>query len=688
MSEKTFIKSCKSAIVGDDMSLVRSIFIILWGVFVIAAANRGGGPLLSHIALTLGTAAAVLLVLARRFVPQWRSTRFTLRFMWLHGVYAVFCALVGISILVGFTPEYGFSEFLLFINTGMLIFLLSGLPIEEGDTRFFIAGNLSIAVVITLIGFGFYVYNPIARVAGTFLYPTEPQNAAFNTFANVLLLIIPSAVWYSVQFFTKKIYSYGVIIMTGIVLAGLVLTFSRAAYLSLILSFIACILLIVMLPQRNKKGHTLLIILRLLGVILVSAIIFAAAQLSRSILYETTSLKDKLLFESDEGASSALERLDYWSASIKLIAERPLFGRGVLSFRYIYPAYQSKFGINEDHPHNIFLKIGVENGLPAALLFGVFLIGILIYSLRFSYYKFYHPAFFLMLGVLAATLHNMIDFNFVVSNYLLWALSIGIFLSSARELQHFDIKGGGALLVIVCLLALGTTIFALHEGYYNRDLQAARIFVETGDLDAAVPHLERAKKLIFKRDFYKIYSDYFRSRFVVTGEEKWLLAEQWWLPDTIAVYAPTIIDADYSQRYGENLLALATLRKDTIAELLNAGAYLCNALRQDPQNNLRHYYFYLQWLQKRSQIFKMQLSNESLNEEIEACGGRNLDVLLNEYNEILKRNEHFTIVTENPYYASLIYEILAKNEEKKAFDAQWIFQLAQYKLRFGFSEIP
>ena len=77
-------------------------------------------------------------------------------------------------------------------------------------------------------------------------------------------------------------------------------------------------------------------------------------------------------------------RTPMWASTTGMIFERPLTGFGTGSFLFEYPGYSERYDFFSDHetlgtqirtnPHNVFLQIASENGLPMALLFlGLFL---------------------------------------------------------------------------------------------------------------------------------------------------------------------------------------------------------------------------------------------------------------------------------------------------------------------------
>ena len=77
-------------------------------------------------------------------------------------------------------------------------------------------------------------------------------------------------------------------------------------------------------------------------------------------------------------------RTPMWAATAGMLADRPWLGFGTGSFVHEYPAFQKRYpqfrdpetlGVRiKNHPHNLFLQIAAENGMPMAILFSGLLV--------------------------------------------------------------------------------------------------------------------------------------------------------------------------------------------------------------------------------------------------------------------------------------------------------------------------
>ena len=72
-------------------------------------------------------------------------------------------------------------------------------------------------------------------------------------------------------------------------------------------------------------------------------------------------------------------RITQWRFCWDLITERPVFGWGLRNFT---PLYKAKMNFWFGHPHNLFLMLGAETGIAAALLFILIVGGVMMRAVR------------------------------------------------------------------------------------------------------------------------------------------------------------------------------------------------------------------------------------------------------------------------------------------------------------------
>lgn len=204
---------------------------------------------------------------------------------------------------------------------------------DRGTRHWFVASYLVAACAAALFAIALAVMRqPPAmfayehgRASGTFLQPNE--------FAGYLLLVIPIALAQTAA--PRWLRTLGWI-AAAICLAGLVLSFSRAALLSL-----ACGLLIYM-RRFGKRA-------------LIAYAVFAFV----AVLVTALAFRD-VAHDPSENAS----RITVWEGAVRMAERFGLTGTGPLAFHLVYPALKMPDAVvDEVHAHNAPLQTLIENGV-------------------------------------------------------------------------------------------------------------------------------------------------------------------------------------------------------------------------------------------------------------------------------------------------------------------------------------
>jgi tetratricopeptide (TPR) repeat protein len=199
---------------------------------------------------------------------------------------------------------------------------------------------------------------------------------------------------------------------------------------------------------------------------------------------------------------------------LQLSLERPLFGWGPYSFRFIQPRLQTSVFATSDHPHNVFLKLAMERGWPAAILFALLILGILFATAwremkqRTSLLPaamvdddadLCLPVFLALSGVL---LHSMIDYNlqFVAIAVPFWLL-LGFLAARmsripaiGREPTVIRVTEIGLIALLLCML--------LFEGRYLVLSSLGRKAETSQAPDQALHWYTLARGELFSRDLH------------------------------------------------------------------------------------------------------------------------------------------------------------------------------------------
>jgi len=239
----------------------------------------------------------------------------------------------------------------------------------------------------------------------------EPQGrvtAAFKTpngLGAYLILSLPlmmSAVW---SFRRRRGVGVALSLCVVLVLASLVLTFSRGAWVGAAMGIIFMGLTII---WRKTKSVFFISSGILLTLILVGFFFFMTVQ--------------KRTYQSHLHRNTSQWRLDIWWDSLKMIKEKPLLGHGINTYMRVFQNYQRKFeGLHPYNPtyaHNCYLQLTAETGVIGLLGF----LGILMTLFCKSFEKIKHileknanmmGLFLGMLsGIVAFLVHSFFDNNF------------------------------------------------------------------------------------------------------------------------------------------------------------------------------------------------------------------------------------------------------------------------------------
>lgn len=659
---------------------ITNLFLGLIGLIEITALlNRGGGPLVSHIVLT-GITALIVLIFAISVMKK----RMTLSIKKPHIFYGIFFLLFLISLTTSLTPDFGLNELLLFGNTGLLLVAISNLKLDEKILRRFGISLIGLAVIQVLIGARFYTNMAFPRFAGTFLDLAQPYTSFGNDFANWMLLIIPLAFAEFFRTHKRKTTTILAGLSLALLLSGFFLSFSRGAWLSLAAAgLLASGWYGWHIMRKNNKASAegsqnklskKAVIVRACIVLILTLGIVQCLQFTRAQNFETTTFFQKVTMSGDEGAASTSERMEFWKGAVKIIKDRPWLGSGVLSFKYLFPKYQPVFGIDWDHPHNILLKIGVENGIIAVGFFLAFLIASALMIFRFIRKNPHHIMIPFLFGALASLGHNLLDFNFIVSNFTLFmvyialALSISSDINATPSLESFPISRRARLIFTHLLLipVIFFTMLAAHEAYYNVIFQKGRAALAQQNFPEAIMLLTTSQKMFSPRDLSTYLTLAYEKEFAKTKDEYTPKQEIAFIEQEIS-HSP--LDAALIDRLGE-----LDATKGDPENLKTAKQLFEKSIALDPLNHLRYYYDLLDFEQKEQIRNRQPSLDPALIDTIKK--------LLADYVQVLKNNGHYTIITDNPLYASKLYTLLDMEKERANFSKIWDEQLTKFTEKY------
>jgi len=208
-----------------------------------------------------------------------------------------------------------------------------------------------------------------------------------TSYGMALALILPFGFYMRKWASKDKISALFTVVLVILILAT-VLSYTRAAWLSLIVA--ACVFVIMKLRIRFSLLFSGIAIFTSLLCVFQSDILMALEKNSQD---SSDSFMEHVesMFNISTDASN-LERINRWKSAIRLFEERPHVGWGAGTYQFNYAPYQNHFeksiistnAGNMGNAHSEYLSVLAETGWPGLLIFLVLIVmiftkGIVLY---------------------------------------------------------------------------------------------------------------------------------------------------------------------------------------------------------------------------------------------------------------------------------------------------------------------
>ncbi|OGJ73091.1 hypothetical protein A2454_00135 [Candidatus Peribacteria bacterium RIFOXYC2_FULL_55_14] len=497
---------------------VASQTVCVWSVFALLALSVlwKGGKSLESTWLLMGIAGVVTLFSSWKQGRQERWQGIPLVLWW--GV-LLFVLWTVASYFQSSTGNYGFDEVLRTGALSLLFFWVLRIS-QSPDGRayqYFMLRLIRIVGAITLaacaVGLLVYVLQPVDRSVGTFFDHRFHTDYWPNAWAQYLLLAWPLVYYWAFRTWVFQRFNTLTVVevlcrsfVVAMVIGCLFLSYSRGGFIVFGGQLLLWFLLYYFSTRAAFPRKKIAILVLLIGSMAFG--VFSLANSLRHDFYAVQSVAEKVTLSSAEGASSVTERVQFWEQALELAKERPLFGWGPYSFRFVQSRMQTSVLATSDHPHNVFLKLAAERGVVAMVLFVlvlgfVFLRGMKSELERKRENTHHSPLGIVLIVALAGVLaHNLIDYNLqfvgiALPFWLLLGLLAGrVSYEETRKVSANLSRVVEALLVVLLLLA------AFLEGGYLVLSSLGRHAEAAGDTAAALTWYERAKGEWFSRDLH------------------------------------------------------------------------------------------------------------------------------------------------------------------------------------------
>ena len=230
-------------------------------------------------------------------------------------------------------------------------------------------------------------------------------------------------------------------VATGVISLGLLVSWSRGAWLS----FGVAMAVVILAHTRRAAPVVVLALAAAAGIAFVFGLsdLLPPSLVNRlGDLREFMGLVDIRHVQVTDANFSVIERLAHWQAAIGMWADHPYLGVGIGNYAAAYPVYNlPRWYEPLGHAHNVYLNFGAETGLLGLLAYLVLWIAGLWQAVRVAAVssRFVAAVGAGVLGALThATIHNLFDNLWVQHVYLNLALMLGLLavLTAASRQQR------------------------------------------------------------------------------------------------------------------------------------------------------------------------------------------------------------------------------------------------------------
>lgn len=247
------------------------------------------------------------------------------------------------------------------------------------------------------------------KFAHSACYPFYKDHTSFGASIAFLLPVL------FVMLFRNNKSSGSRILLSGLIflfISGLVFSYSRAAWVSLLVSLAITMVLWLRVPKK---------VLFLTATIVALVLVFSAGliwqRMDSTTEDSSADLGQHLRSSSNISTDqSNLERINRWKCALKMFAARPVvgWGPGTYQFKYApFQRYEDRTIISTDfgdagNAHSEYLGALSESGLPGALLFVLLNIYVLMAGIRVWYREKRTADGYLALAVISGLMTYMI----------------------------------------------------------------------------------------------------------------------------------------------------------------------------------------------------------------------------------------------------------------------------------------
>lgn len=427
------------------------------------------------------------------------------------------------------------------------------------DAMAAVAGWLCLIALFMFWGAG----NPAMRWYSTFYWP--------NPFAGFLMLVLPvEAVRLAHADAWRDRLAHGS--LTVLLAVSFVLTYSRGAWLSLLVVLPVMSLLLRPGHRRGAVASLLVVTVLVFGAVVLLTRGTAAVPTGQTVAGRVASI-------ADAGDVSVQGRVNFWKAGLAIFRDHAIAGIGPGTFGVVHARYQRDVRFYARDPHSLYIQTLAEMGLVGSVALAVLLmtfVSVWVRTVRrFRDHEGYPVVCGAGLGVLAFLVHSGIELNWAYpANPAMMCALAGVLVWADRT--HAPSGGTGAhpraagtRIAISLLLVVPIVITILFQRAHNEFVAGIRESQDDRPA-AALAHYRAAQRL-------NPLSARYRSRVAV-------VAAHLGRPDDAETALRQAIVLDPMNASHRIELAMLLMASGKPRRLVEAEALLSRAIELDPVN--------------------------------------------------------------------------------------------------------
>ncbi|MCZ4242856.1 O-antigen ligase family protein [Pedobacter punctiformis] len=308
-------------------------------------------------------------------------------------LYLAFIIISGLSIFVAINKVESLVIYarLLTVATAFFIF---GLFLYKRNN---LLKNIGFIVTLIVLAQSFSAvmqfYSGVGKVNLSILINNIQSTAGNkNIFAAALVIKIPIIIYCLIKRdgFVKYLSALSLLLAVLTVF----LINARSAYLGLIISLLVLVCGLAYLQIKSKEIKQFKFNSILLFGVYAFAFFISQNAINKALKSDNTSVygtfTNRLTTITDQNNDATSIRLKYWKETANFISKRPLTGVGYGNWKLYSPLYTRTLlddNVFSKHPHNDFLEIAGETGIPNSLIYlSIFLLA-LIFTIKIVFSK-------------------------------------------------------------------------------------------------------------------------------------------------------------------------------------------------------------------------------------------------------------------------------------------------------------